>query len=144
MTLIPNIDLFKADTTNPFELADAGSLCCGFPSPADDFLEQSLDLNKFLIKNPSSTFYGRVSGNSMHNAGIHDGDILIIDKSLHAQDGDIAVCWINGEHTVKRLKIKKDSIYLVPENADYSMTKVMPEDNFLVWGIVIHVVKSTR
>lgn len=144
MILVPNIDLFKADTSTQLLLIDGGSLYCGFPSPADDFLEQSLDLNKYLIKNPSSTFYGRVSGNSMQDAGIHDGDILIIDKSLHAEDGDIAVCWINGEHTVKRLKIKEKTIYLIPENSSYSITKVMPEDNFLVWGIVIHVIKKTR
>jgi DNA polymerase V len=98
-------------------------------------------LNKHLIKNPSTTFYGRVRGNSMIDAGIHDGDLLVIDKSLEPQSDKIAVCFIDGEFTVKRIQIEKDTVWLIAENKDYQPIKVTKENELLIWGIVTNVIK---
>lgn len=117
-------------------------ISAGFPSPAQDFMDLSIDLNRELIRNPSSTFYGRVRGDSMTDAGISDGDLLIIDKSLKATDGKIAVCFIDGEFTVKRIKTDADCCWLMPANAKYRPLRVTEENHFLIWGIVIHVIKS--
>jgi DNA polymerase V len=116
-------------------------ISAGFPSPAEDFLDASIDLNKELIKNPSATFYGKVRGNSMKDLGIHDGDLLVIDKSLEPQNGKIAICFIDGEFTIKTIKLEKDCIWLLPANADYKPIKVTKDNDFLVWGIVINVIK---
>jgi len=102
----------------------------------------SIDLNKELVKNPSATFYARVKGNSMIDAGIHDGDLIIIDKSLEPADGKIAVCFIDGEFTIKRIKIDRDCCWLVPANDDFNPIRVTEENEFLVWGIVVHVIRS--
>lgn len=116
-------------------------ISAGFPSPADDFLDSTIDLNRELIKNKDATFFGRVSGESMKDAGINNGDLLIIDKSLEPTTGKIAVCFIDGEFTVKRIKIEKEVIWLMPENKDYKPIKVTSENDFLIWGIVTNVVK---
>lgn len=105
-------------------------ISAGFPSPADDFLDLNIDLNKHLIKNPSTTFYGRVKGDSMKDVGIHNGDLLIIDKSLEPRDNKIVVCFIDGEFTVKRIAIQKDVIWLVAENKDYDPIKVTKDNAF--------------
>jgi DNA polymerase V len=117
-------------------------ISAGFPSPAQDFIDLSIDLNKELIKHPSSTFFGRVKGASMKDAGIDNGDLLIVDKSMNPTDGKIAVCFIDGEFTVKRLKVEKDCCWLVPENESYEPIRVTAENNFIVWGIVIYVIKA--
>lgn len=117
-------------------------ISAGFPSPADDFLDVSIDLNQELIKHPSTTFYGRVRGDSMIGAGLHDGDLLIIDKSLEPSNGKIAVCFIDGEFTVKRIAIEKNSIWLVAENRKYSPILVTEDNDFIIWGIVTTVIKS--
>ena len=117
-------------------------ISAGFPSPADDFLDSSIDLNQALIKNKDATFYGRVRGDSMIDAGMNDGDLLIIDKSINPTDGRIAVCFIDGEFTVKRIKIEKDVIWLIAENKNYKPIKVTKEDDFTIWGIVINVIKN--
>ncbi len=122
-------------------LADQG-ISAGFPSPADDFLDLSIDLNKELIKHPYATFYGRVRGDSMTGAGLDDGDLLIIDKSLEPQDGKIAVCFIDGEFTVKRIKIDIDSLWLMPENKKYKPLKVTEDNEFIIWGVVTCVIKN--
>lgn len=119
----------------------SNGISAGFPSPADDFLDINIDLNKHLIKNPSTTFYGRVKGDSLKDAGIHDGDLLIVDKSLEPINGKIAVCFIDGEFTVKRIKIEKDIVWLIAENKDYSPIKVTKDNDFVIWGIVINVIK---
>jgi|TARA_B110000967_G_scaffold137157_1_gene140062 DNA polymerase V len=128
------------DTTLDLPFVDGG-ISAGFPSPADDFLDINIDLNKHLIKNPSTTFYGRVRGNSMIDAGIHDGDLLVIDKSLEPQSDKIAVCFIDGEFTVKRIQIEKDTVWLIAENKDYQPIKVTKENELLIWGIVTNVIK---
>jgi len=136
----PSIDFFTADTTTDLSLPMAEGIKAGFPSPAQDYIDLAFDLNKELVKNPSSTFYGRVRGDSMVDEGINDGDILVIDKSLPPADGRKAVCYIDGEFTLKTIRIKKDGIYLMPANPAYKPIKVTEENDFVVWGIVTYVI----
>lgn len=137
-----NIDFYSAIVESELELPFVSSgISAGFPSPADDFIDTGIDLNKELIKNPYSTFYGRVRGDSMKDLGIHNGDLLVIDKSLEPQNGKIAVCYIDGEFTVKTIKIENDCCWLVPANENYKPIKVTAENDFIVWGIVINVIK---
>lgn len=138
-----SIELYVPDMSSEVTIPffDIG-ISAGFPSPADDFIESSIDLNKELIKHEYTTYFARVKGHSMKNAGIYDGDLLIIDKSLEPQNNKIAVCQIDGEFTVKRIKIEKDVIWLIAENEDYQPIKVTPENNFVIWGIVVHSIKS--
>lgn len=117
-------------------------ISAGFASPAQDFLEERIDLNKELAKNWLTTFYIRVEGNSMTNAGIADGDLLVADRSLEPADGKVAICLIDGEFTVKRLKLEADCLYLMPENPAYKPIKVNEDNTFTIWGIVTYVVKS--
>jgi len=136
-------DFYAPDYSTELELpfVDVG-ISAGFPSPADDFLELTIDLNKHLIKHKDSTFFAKVKGHSMKNAGIFDGDLLIIDKSLAPQDGKIAICQIDGEFTVKRIKIENDVVWLIAENEDYKPIKVTEENELMIWGIVIHSIKT--
>lgn len=121
-------------------LFDTG-ISAGFPSPADDFIELSIDLNKHLIKHKDTTFFAKVKGHSMKNVGIFDGDLLVIDKSLEPQDGRIAICQIDGEFTIKRIKKEENVFWLIAENEDYKPIKVTPENDFVIWGIVINSIK---
>ena len=116
----------------------------GFPSPAQDSDGDSLDLNRELISSPSSTFCARVSGDSMIDCGINDGDLIIIDKALTPHDGSIAVCYIDGEFTVKRIALKSDGVYLMPANKEYAPIRIPEDSNFQVWGLVTHIIKSVR
>jgi DNA polymerase V len=136
-------EFFVPDFATELELpfVDVG-ISAGFPSPADDFIELTIDLNKHLIKHRDSTFFAKVKGHSMKDAGIFDGDLLIIDKSLAPQNGKIAICQIDGEFTVKRIKIEKDIVWLVAENEAYQPIKVTEENDLMIWGIVIHSIKS--
>lgn len=137
------IDIFSADTDTALELpfVDNG-ISAGFPSPALDFVDVTIDLNRHLIKNPAATFYGRVKGDSLKNAGISNDDLLIIDRSLEPINGKIAVCYIDGEFTAKRIQINKKEIWLIPENEDYQPIRITEENDFLIWGIVTHVIKN--
>lgn len=119
-----------------------GGIKAGFPSPAEDFTEISIDLNIELLKNPSSTFFCRVSGDSMEDLGISDGDLLVVDKSLEPRDGKVAVCYVDGEFTLKKIKIEKDCCWLMPANKKYKPIKVTAENEFIVWGIVTYAIKS--
>ncbi len=114
----------------------------GFPSPAQGEYGDSVDLNRALISNPASTFCARVIGNSMVDAGINEGDMLIIDRSLTPHDGSITVCFIDGDFTVKRLSVRKDGVYLTPANADFPELRVGEDSNFQVWGVVSHIIKK--
>ncbi|WP_417853812.1 LexA family protein [Xanthomarina gelatinilytica] len=137
------ITFFQADVSSELELPYVvNGISAGFPSPADDFLDINIDLNKHLIKNPSTTFYGRVKGDSMKDAGIHDGDLLIIDKSLEPTNNKIAVCFIDGEFTVKRISIEKDVVWLIAENKNYEPIKVTKDNDLVIWGIVTTVIKQ--
>ncbi len=118
------------------------SVSAGFPSPADDYLEGKLDLNEFLIKNPAATFFVRVTGDSMINAGVHSGDILVVDRSLDPKDGNIIIAVVDGELVVKRMKIVKKKVYLAPENSNYEPIEVTEAMNFEVWGVVTTVIHS--
>ena len=115
------------------------SISAGFPSPAEDHLDVGLDLNEYLIKHPSSTFYIYVKGNSMIDAGIFDGDLMIVDRSLNPISNSIVVAVINGEFTVKRISKKGDNVYLLPDNKHYKPICVDNTD-FLVWGVVTHTI----
>lgn len=114
----------------------------GFPSPAQGAFADSVDLNHELINNPAATFCARVIGDSMTDSGINEGDMLIIDRSLEPHDGDIAVCFIDGDFTVKRIIIKNDELSLVPANRKYPVIKVPKESNFIIWGVVSHIIKK--
>jgi DNA polymerase V len=140
---IKTLEFYIPDNSSKIELPffDVG-ISAGFPSPADDFIELTIDLNREFIKHKDTTYFARVKGHSMKNVGITDGDLLIIDKSLEPQNNKIAVCQIDGEFTVKRIKIEKDIVWLIAENEDYEPIKVTPENNFMIWGIVIHSIKS--
>lgn len=116
----------------------------GFPSPADDHLEESLDLNKHLIRHPAATFFVRASGNSMVNAGINNNDILVVDRSLEPKHGDIIIAALNGELTVKRLYAKDNKVVLKPENPDYPIIEITEEMEFLIWGVVTSVVHQLK
>lgn len=137
--------IYPVDTESnmPLPYADQG-IRAGFPSPAQDYMELAIDLNKELIKHPASTFYGRVVGDSMKDEGIEEGDILVIDKSLELLNNDLAVCFIDGEFTVKRVRMDSDSIWLIPSNANYQPIRVTKDNDFLVWGIVTYTIKKNR
>jgi len=137
-----NLEIYLSDSTSELSLPLAEGIKAGFPSPAADYSGLSIDLNTELIKHPSSTFYARVKGDSMVDAGINDGDLLIIDKSLEPSDGKIAVCCIDGEFTLKRIRIKADGVYLYPANSNYRPIPVTNENEFLIWGILTHAIKS--
>ena len=114
----------------------------GFPSPADDFKEIRISLDKELVKNQESTFYARVNGDSMVEAGIDDGDLLLVDRSLNPENGKIAVCFIDGEFTVKRIKKVGDKIFLKPENNNYKEVEIKEENDLIIWGITTYVIKK--
>ncbi len=118
------------------------TISAGFPSPADDFKQQRISLDKELIKNKDATFFARVSGQSMIDAGIDDNDLLVIDRSLEPTHNKIAVCFLDGEFTVKRLKVENNSVWLQPENSNYKPIKVNEDNNFIIWGIVTNVIKK--
>lgn len=138
LTIIP------ADTESelPLPLAEQG-VKAGFPSPAHDDPAERIDLNRELIRHPSSTFYVRVSGNSMQGCGIDNGDLLIVDRSLSPRSGDIVVALIDGEFTLKRLRIDKAqrSVWLLPANDEYPPIHVGPDNDFVIWGVVTYNIK---
>ena len=115
-------------------------VAAGFPSPADNFLEGQLDLNKHLIRHPAATFFVRVTGDSMIGAGIHSGDMLIVDRSLEPVDKKVVIAVINGELTVKRLCRRKNRLVLMPENDAYEPIVVQEETEFEIWGVVTNVI----
>jgi DNA polymerase V len=138
-----NLTFFSVDTNEILAIPLVeGGISAGFPSPAQDFLDIAIDLNKELIKNPATTFYTRVNGDSMKDVGIDSGDLVIIDKSLTPENGKIAVCYVDGEFTMKKIKLEKDCCWLLPANKNYKPIKVTEDNNFIIWGIVIHLIKS--
>ena len=118
------------------------SVSAGFPSPADDYTEENIDLNEHLITNPFSTFFLRVKGDSMINAGIKDKDLIIVDKSLIAKPGNIVIAMIDGEFTIKRLSIKNDELYLKAENNNYPDFRFKNHIDVQIWGVVIYSIHS--
>ena len=118
------------------------SVSAGFPSPADDYTEENIDLNEHLISNPFSTFFLRVKGDSMINAGIKDKDLIIVDKSLIAKPGHIIIAMIDGEFTIKRLSIKNNELYLKAENHNYPDFRFKNHIDVQIWGVVIYSIHS--
>ena len=117
-------------------------ISAGFPSPAEDFKQERLSLDNELIKNKEATFFARVSGQSMIDAGLSDNDLLVIDRSLSPAHNKIAICFLDGEFTVKRLKVEKEVVWLQPENKNYQPIKITEENDFVIWGIVTNVIKK--
>jgi DNA polymerase V len=115
-------------------------ISAGFPSPAEDYIDKNLDLNEYLIQHPAATFFVRVAGSSMINAGIHSGDILIVDRSVEPADKKIVIAVINGEMTVKRIRKNAGKLYLVPENDAYKPLEITEGSEFQVWGVVTNVI----
>ena len=114
----------------------------GFPSPAEDYIEGKLDLNQHLIRHPLATFFVRVSGDSMVGAGIHSGDLLIVDRSLEAREGTVIIAVVNGELLVKRLRFNGSQPCLVAENPEYPELEITEAMDFQVWGVVTNVIHA--
>ena len=143
MSLKPELTFFIPDTENAKEFPFiADGIKAGFPSPAADFDETKISIDQLVVKNEAATFYAKASGHSMIGAGIDDGDILVIDRSIEPTDNKIAVCFIDGDFTIKRIKIEEDCIYLQPENPKFKSIKVTEDNDLIIWGIVTYVVKK--
>tara|TARA_Y100001933_G_scaffold181870_1_gene180345 strand:- start:124 stop:525 length:402 start_codon:yes stop_codon:yes gene_type:complete len=120
----------------------ADSVSAGFPSPADDYTEENIDLNEHLLRNPFSTFFLRVKGDSMINSGIYDNDLIIVDKSLNPKPGNIVIAMIDGEFTVKRFSIKNNKLYLKAENRNYPDFNLEDYSDVHIWGVVIYSIHT--
>lgn len=143
MSKFKTIQIYTPEVGTEAELPlSASGVSAGFPSPADDFMDMKLDLNRELIKNPASTFYARVSGVSMIDEGINDGDLLVIDKSVEPYNGCLAVAYIDGEFTLKRFEHHGDHALLVPANKNYKPITITEDNDFMIWGVVRYVIKK--
>ena len=131
----------KTSNSNGAIFIDTG-ISAGFPSPADDFKETRISLDEELITNKEATFFAKVNGQSMIGAGLDDNDLLVIDRSLEPENNKIAICFLDGEFTVKRLKVKNGEVWLQPENPNYPIIKITEENDFVIWGIVTNVIKK--
>ncbi len=140
-----DIVIIDSEFAKKLELQIAPELRAGFPSPAEEYLQDSLDFNRDLIRHPEATFYGRVIGDSMIGAGINDGDIAVIDKSREAHDGSIVVAFVNNEFTIKYIDLSHKSdgyIELRPANPKYKPIRIADGDEFEVWGVVVYTIKQ--
>ena len=122
-------------------LAEEG-ISAGFPSPADDFKETRISLDRELVKNKEATFYARVSGDSMTGAGLDDGDLLVIDRSKNPENGIIAIWLVDGEFTFNIILKEKNKLYLMPENKKYKPIELKEENELIIWGVVEYVIKK--
>jgi DNA polymerase V len=137
------IDLYGAEAELALEIPYfSAGISAGFPSPALDFEDLKIDLNKHLIRNPSATFFGKVKGQSLKNAGIEDGDLMVIDRSVSPKNNKIVVVFLDGEFTAKRIEKRGAELWLMPENDAYQPIRVGADSQFEVWGVVTHVIKS--
>jgi len=134
--------LSVSDNGTEIPLASSG-VKAGFPSPAGDYIEESIDLNKHVIKNRSATFYARVDGSSMEPI-LRDGDLIVIDRSLTPSTNDIVLCYIDGEFTVKTVQKTPNAIYLVPANKAYDTIEVTSDNDFIIWGVITFSVRKLR
>ena len=142
-------NISKEENTGLPSMAESG-IHAGFPSPAQDYMNPCIDLNKELVRHPAATFYGRVVGDSMLAAGVEEGDILVLDRSLEASEGKMAVCFVDGEFTLKYISMtdpqtgEKNGLWLIPANSRYRPIKVGDQSDFTVWGIVTYIIKKVR
>lgn len=136
------LDIFRPDLESRLSLpfAEMG-VQAGFPSPAQDYINDFIDLNRELIRHPAATFYARVDGESMINDGIDPGDILVIDRSIEPADGDLAVCAVDGDFTLKRISLREGQVWLFPSNEQFDPILVTPDNRFEVWGVVTYTIK---
>lgn len=144
---IPSVDFstlsFPAESLSKRSISlFSGKVAAGFPSPADDYIEKTLDLNDLLIQKPAATFFVRAEGESMIDAGIYPNDILVVDRSLEPVVGKIVICALNDELTVKRIKSLADEVVLGAENPDYSDIVIQEGVDLVVWGVVTNVIHS--
>ncbi|PSJ75537.1 peptidase S24 [Sphingobacteriales bacterium UPWRP_1] len=141
LSTIGLLEFFGVERTENVQIPLFGNcISAGFPSPADDYVELKIDLNRYLVKNPAATFYVRVKGNSMENAGIYEGDILVVDRALQPKDNNIAICVIAGEFTVKRIAKRKNRLYLLAENTNYLPIEITEDIDFQIWGVVSYII----
>jgi DNA polymerase V len=136
-------DIYKPDFSSllEFDLYEC-PVSAGFPSPADDYVEGRLDLNRYLVKHPAATFFVRVTGDSMIDAGIHPGDLLIVDRAIAPTNGKVVIAVLNGELTVKRVRQSKQKLLLVPDNPKYPSLQIHAEMDFQIWGVVTNVIHA--
>lgn len=135
------LEIFTPAEGEKLELPEfLSKVSAGFPSPAEDYTDKKLDLNEHLVKRPSSTFFIRVSGESMKGAGIHDGDLLIVDRSAPVADNKVVIGVVNGEFTVKRIRRKGEKTFLLPENPAYKPIEITAEMDFSIWGVVVYTI----
>ncbi|MDR0835942.1 MAG: translesion error-prone DNA polymerase V autoproteolytic subunit [Tannerella sp.] len=139
------LDIFPVlnDTELLLPFIDEG-IKAGFPSPAQDYIETGIDLNKHLIRDKSATFFARVDGDSMYDADFSDGDIIVIDRSLAVKDGDKVIACVDGDFTLKSIKINEKDIFLIPANPDYETIKITPDNQLMIWGVVTYIIKKVR
>ncbi|QLA14851.1 LexA family protein [Desulfolutivibrio sulfoxidireducens] len=139
--VLPGLEILgfekRADMPLPLYLA---TVSAGFPSPAEDYIDTRLDLNEHLVKHPAATFFVRVHGHSMTDAGIVPGDILVVDRAVEPRNGGIVIAALDGELTVKRLEKSRGRVLLVPENREFAPTEITPERGFEIWGVVTYVI----
>ena len=145
MEIQVSLDIYTPDISSdlPLPFASEG-IQAGFPSPAQDYITESIDLNREIVRHPAATFYGKVSGTSMIDEGIEPGDILVIDRSLEPADGDLAVCCIDGDFTLKRIHLVPGAVWLVPSNENFDPILVTPDNKFEIWGVVTYTIKNNR
>jgi len=136
------IEITAADTNSELQLpyADHG-IQAGFPSPAQDYISDAIDLNAEVVRHPAATFYGRINGDSMIDEGIEDGDLIVIDRAIEPSDGDLAVCCVDGDFTLKRIRIEPDRVWLLPANETFDPIMITADSRFSVWGVVTFVIK---
>ncbi|MDE6286518.1 MAG: translesion error-prone DNA polymerase V autoproteolytic subunit [Muribaculaceae bacterium] len=139
-----NLDIIVPDLSSsmPLPFAESG-VQAGFPSPASDYLPESFDLNREIVRHPAATFYARVHGESMIGEGISDGDLIVVDRSLEPKDGDLVVCAVDGEFTLKRITFRPGAVWLIPSNEQFDPILVTPDKQFEVWGVVTHTIRRT-
>ncbi len=137
-----SIEILKPDSVESLNIKLSDTpVNAGFPSPAENHMENTMDLNKALVKNPSSTFYARVKGESMINDGVDDGDLLVIDRSVEPYGNCLAVCFLDGEFTLKKVRLDGDDLLLIPANEKFKPIRVKKDNDFYVWGVVRYLIK---
>lgn len=139
------LEVFASDVSHDMALPySEEGIRAGFPSPAQDYMTGSIDLNQELVRHEETTFYARVSGDSMKEAGIGDGDLVIIDKSLQAGDGDYVAAYVDGEFTLKQFRTDASNhcAWLMPANEAYRPIRVSEENHFIVWGVLTYCIKK--